>query len=157
MLINLKAEMKQAGVTISAIANAIKKTDRAVRERIKGNGHFSIPEATAVRNAFFPEMEIEYLFSEKEPSPERDGDGKAQPGSKVYFESIEIPGIRVKEVCAKCGTVYVSFACETWMDAQTAQRQYESVCLPEIPIGQKLRIYVEQSGAESQFCNRASR
>ena len=153
MLINLKAEMKQAGVTISDIANAIKKTDRAVRERIKGNGHFSVPEATDDG----VEMEIEYLFSEKEPSPERDGDGKAQPGSKVYFESIEIPGIRVKEVCAKCGTVSITLACETWMDAQTAQRQYESVCLPEIPIGQKLRIYVEQSGAESQFCNRASR
>ena len=156
MLINLKAEMKQAGVTISDIANAIKKLTAPFENGLGERTLFRTRSYSCTKR-FFPEMEIEYLFSEKEPSPERDGDGKAQPGSKVYFESIEIPGIRVKEVCAKCGTVSITLACETWMDAQTAQRQYESVCLPEIPIGQKLRIYVEQSGAESQFCNRASR
>ena len=146
MLANLKTEMKRSDITISDIANIIKKTDRAVRERIKGNGHFSVPEAAAVRNAFFPGMEIEYLFGEKKPSPERDSNGKVQPGSRAFFEHIKIPGVCVKDVRGKKGTVYVTLVCEDWVDAGTAQGQYKAICFSKIPVGQELRINVEQSG-----------
>lgn len=63
MLSNLKAEMARANITIPAIAEAIKRSDRTVRERIKGNGAFSMPDAVTVRDAFFPGMDIEYLFA----------------------------------------------------------------------------------------------
>lgn len=48
MLSNLKAEMARAGVTIYAVAKVIGKGERTVRERIKGNGYFSVPDAIAV-------------------------------------------------------------------------------------------------------------
>lgn len=63
MLSNLKAEMARADVTIYAVAKAIGKGERTVRERIKGNGYFSVSDAITVRDAFFPGMELEYLFA----------------------------------------------------------------------------------------------
>lgn len=63
MLSNLKAEMARADVTICAVAKVIGKGERTVRERIKGNGYFSVPDAIAVRDAFFPGMGLEYLFA----------------------------------------------------------------------------------------------
>lgn len=64
MLSNLKAEMARASVTVPAIAGLVKKNDRTIRERIKGNGYFSMPDAMAVRDAFFPGMTLEYLFAQ---------------------------------------------------------------------------------------------
>ena len=64
MLSNLKAEMARANVTVPAIAGVVKKNDRTIRERIKGNGYFSMPDAMAVRDAFFPGMTLEYLFAQ---------------------------------------------------------------------------------------------
>lgn len=69
MLNNLKAEMARANVTIPDVAEAIKKSDRTVRERIKGHSCFSIWDAMVVRDAFFPGMDLEYLFAHAE----RDG------------------------------------------------------------------------------------
>lgn len=66
MLSNLKAEMARADVTIPAIAGVIKRSDRTVRERIKGHGCFSMPDAMAVRDTFFPGMDLEYLFARVE-------------------------------------------------------------------------------------------
>lgn len=66
MLSNLKAEMARANVTVPAIAQVVKRGDRTVRERIKGNGCFSVPDAMAVRDAFFPGMDLEYLFAKTE-------------------------------------------------------------------------------------------
>ena len=66
MLSNLKAEMARTNVTIPAIAGVVKKNDRTIRERIKGNGYFSMHDAMAVRDAFFPGLTLEYLFAEAE-------------------------------------------------------------------------------------------
>ena len=63
VLSNLKAEMARASVTVPDIAEVVKRSDRTVRERIKGNGYFSMPDAMAVRDAFFPGMALEYLFA----------------------------------------------------------------------------------------------
>lgn len=63
MLSNLKAEMARANVTVPAIAGLVHRGDRTIRERIKGNGAFSMPDAIAVRDAFFPGMDLEYLFA----------------------------------------------------------------------------------------------
>ncbi len=63
MLSNLKAEMARANVKIHDVARVITKSDRTVRERLKGNGCFSMPDGIAVRDAFFPGMDLEYLFA----------------------------------------------------------------------------------------------
>lgn len=63
MLGNLKAEMARINITTADIAVVIKKSDRTVRDRIKGKGQFSVPDATAVRDTFFPELTLEYLFT----------------------------------------------------------------------------------------------
>ena len=66
MLSNLKAEMARADVKLCAVAEVIGKGERTVRERIKGNGYFSVPEAIAVRDTFFPGISLEYLFARTE-------------------------------------------------------------------------------------------
>lgn len=63
MLSNLKAEMARENITVPVLARTIKKSDRTIREKIKGNGTFSIPDAIAVRDTFFPGMDLEYLFA----------------------------------------------------------------------------------------------
>lgn len=63
MLNNLRAEMVRHGVSVTDIAKEIGRSDRTVRDKIKGKGEFSMPEAEAIRNAFFPEMSLEYLFA----------------------------------------------------------------------------------------------
>lgn len=62
MLHNLCAEMARHEVKTPDISRVIKKTDRSVRLKIAGTNAFTMPEAIAIRDAFFPEMALEYLF-----------------------------------------------------------------------------------------------
>lgn len=64
MLNNLRAEMARSNVTTSDIANAAGKSYRTISDRLKGIGQFPIQEAIAVRNVFFPGMDLEYLFTQ---------------------------------------------------------------------------------------------
>lgn len=66
MLSNLRAEMARANVTIAEIAEFSGKSDRTIRDRIKGKGQFPIQDAIKVKNAFFPGMDLEYLFARSE-------------------------------------------------------------------------------------------
>ena len=63
MLSNLRAEMARANVTIAKIAEFSGKSARTIRDRIKAMGQFPIHDAIKVKNAFFPGMDLEYLFS----------------------------------------------------------------------------------------------
>ena len=63
MLSNLKAEMARSDVTVAAIASISGKSYRTISDRIKGKGQFPIQDAIEVRNAFFPGMDLEYLFA----------------------------------------------------------------------------------------------
>lgn len=63
MLSNLKAEMARSNVTVAEIASISGKSYRTISDRIKGKGQFPIQDAIEVRNAFFPGMELEYLFA----------------------------------------------------------------------------------------------
>lgn len=67
MLLNLKAEMIKNKVTASDIADVIGRTDRAVRSKVSGKTSFTFTEARSIRDKFFPELSIEYLF---EPGPD---------------------------------------------------------------------------------------
>lgn len=63
MLKNLQAEMVRNGVQVASIAKTIKKSDRTVRDKIGGRYEFTIPEAFAIRDAYFSGMTLEYLFN----------------------------------------------------------------------------------------------
>lgn len=63
MLCNLKAEMARRSISILDIAKEIGRTDRSVREKISGRTQFSVPDATAIRDKFFPGFSLEYLFT----------------------------------------------------------------------------------------------
>ena len=63
MLCNLKAEMARYNVSPVDVARIIGKTDRSIRDKISGKYDFTINECNAIRNNFFPDMSLEYLFA----------------------------------------------------------------------------------------------
>lgn len=64
MLNNLRAEMARYGISTVDIAKVTGKTERSIRDKLIGKTQFSIPDAMAVRDHFFPEMSLEYLFNQ---------------------------------------------------------------------------------------------
>ena len=66
MLLNLKAEMIKGKISAADIAAVIGRTDRSVRSKISGRTSFTYSEARSIRDSFFPDLSIEYLF---EPGP----------------------------------------------------------------------------------------
>lgn len=71
MLSNLRAEMARANVSTSDIAAFSGKSCRTISDRLRGIGQFPIQDAIRVKNAFFPGMDLEYLFAVSEAPPER--------------------------------------------------------------------------------------
>lgn len=63
MLLNLRAEMARYGISAEDLARVTKKTPRSIRDKISGKRDFTLPEGAAIRDAFFPGMSLEYLFS----------------------------------------------------------------------------------------------
>lgn len=63
MFPNLRAEMMRHNVTAVDISQVTHKTDRSIRDKIAGRGDFSLTEVYAIRDAFFPGMDLEYLFA----------------------------------------------------------------------------------------------
>lgn len=63
MLRNLCAEMARHEVKTTDISKVIKKTDRSVRLKVAGANAFTMPEAIAIRDAFFSGLTLEYLFA----------------------------------------------------------------------------------------------
>lgn len=62
MLRNLSAEMARNGVTNADLAKVINKTERKVRDSVAGKFEFKVSEAFDIRDRFFPNMTMEYLF-----------------------------------------------------------------------------------------------
>lgn len=68
---NLKAEMARSGIGNSDIAKKICKDKSTVSTLMNGGrSGFRVKDAIIIRDAFFPSMTLDYLFSEtpKEPS-----------------------------------------------------------------------------------------
>lgn len=60
---NLVAEMARKGITIKKMAETMKKSVSKVSKNINGSGgDFNVEEAIFIRDTFFPNCEIEYLF-----------------------------------------------------------------------------------------------
>ncbi len=73
MYMNLKAEMVRHGVRDVDIAERIGISDRAFRNKISGRSEFGVKQAIQIRNKFFPDLDVEYLFRDdpSEKSPDR--------------------------------------------------------------------------------------
>lgn len=63
---NLKGEMAKKGITNESIANLLRIHRNSVYNKINGECRFSIDEALAIRNAFFPNYDVDTLFQTDE-------------------------------------------------------------------------------------------
>lgn len=66
MLNNLRAEMVRNHISSVDIAKAIGRSDRTVRDKLRGKSLFSIQDAAVVRDALFPDVSLEYLFARED-------------------------------------------------------------------------------------------
>lgn len=68
MFRNLKSEMVRRNVTTRAISKEIGRTEKSVQMKLSGKTQFTIGEALRIRDAFFPGMDLEFLFSQDKVS-----------------------------------------------------------------------------------------
>lgn len=59
---NLKAEMARKNVSIKDISELLKIHRNSMHNKLIGESNFTIDEALEIRDAFFPDVEIGYLF-----------------------------------------------------------------------------------------------
>ena len=62
---NIEEIRKIKGVASVDIADLLGVDSRTVRSKIDGVSDFKFGETVAIKKAFFPEYELEYLFSER--------------------------------------------------------------------------------------------
>ncbi|MDR0308557.1 MAG: helix-turn-helix transcriptional regulator [Coriobacteriales bacterium] len=63
---NLKAEMARNGITQIQIAKALSMSPDNFRGKLAGRVKFSLDEAQEIKNAFFPQKSLDYLFADDE-------------------------------------------------------------------------------------------
>ena len=66
MLRNLKAEMVRNRITHKQLASFLGISTKTVSNKIAGSYDWKYRETVKVRNEFFPDLEIEYLFGREE-------------------------------------------------------------------------------------------
>lgn len=66
---NLKAEMARQNLTKRDLARGLNTAERNIRNRFNGKTPFSIPEAFAIRDKFFPGISLDYLFQRDAATP----------------------------------------------------------------------------------------
>ena len=64
MFNRLDALMKQNRVTQAQLAQCTGKTERSIRNKLTGRQDFTVKEARAIRDCFFPEETLDALFEE---------------------------------------------------------------------------------------------
>lgn len=67
MFRNLEAELVRRNLSRSDLALAIGKSYGTVSQKMCGRIPFTLNEARKIKEVFFPDCNIEYLFSEEEP------------------------------------------------------------------------------------------
>ena len=55
--------MLRYNVSLRDIQSVIGRTERTARNKVNGKCDFTFPESEKIRDAFFPNMRLEYLFS----------------------------------------------------------------------------------------------
>lgn len=59
---NLEAEMKRNGISRSDIADTLNVSYRTVHSKFNGESEWSYTDCVKVRDKYFPDMTLEYLF-----------------------------------------------------------------------------------------------
>lgn len=75
---NLLAEMARTGIPASEIAKAINVNPATLSAKINNANRLKLAEAAKIRNQFFPEFAIDYLFSQIPMKPIHITSGTAQ-------------------------------------------------------------------------------
>lgn len=60
---NLKAECAKKNISNRQLAVCINVHENTIANRYKGESHYEIEDAFKIRWAFFPELDLEYLFA----------------------------------------------------------------------------------------------
>ena len=59
---NLKAEMGRKDITIEEVSKLLGIHRNSVANKVNGRSRFTVDEAKVVKEAFFPNLSIDYLF-----------------------------------------------------------------------------------------------
>lgn len=67
---NLEAEMKRNKISRSEIAHTLGLSYRTIHSRFNGESEWTYSECVKVRDTYFPDMDLTYLFQTFEPEQE---------------------------------------------------------------------------------------
>lgn len=66
---NLEAEMKRKKISRLDIAKFLGVSYRTIHSRFNGDAQWEYSECVRIRDTFFPECSLEYLFATEEQAP----------------------------------------------------------------------------------------
>lgn len=69
MLSNLENVRKEKGVSLVDIADLLHVRYQTVSDKINGNSSFKFQEAVEIKQKFFPEFDLEFLFQQDDMQP----------------------------------------------------------------------------------------
>lgn len=64
--LNLKGEMAKRNIKVEDIANELNIHRNSASNKINGDTSFSIEEAVKIKDAYFPDLSLKYLFAKSE-------------------------------------------------------------------------------------------
>jgi len=73
MLRNLRAEMAREGITMVDIADFLNLRYATVNDKVNGKYRFYYDEALKIKERFFPDRSLEYLFEEDKEQLKKEG------------------------------------------------------------------------------------
>lgn len=62
-MVNLEAEMTRKRISRRDIAELLGVTYRTIHSKFNGESEWTLSECLKIRDKFFPEMELDYLFT----------------------------------------------------------------------------------------------
>lgn len=65
MLGNLRIEMKKAGISQNDLVELLDTNANTICQKLNGKREFKASEMFIIKNKFFPELSLEYLFEKK--------------------------------------------------------------------------------------------
>lgn len=71
MFDNLKAEMARKGITMKDISRDLSYVYETLRNKFNGTTEWSRSEMFYIKNQYFPDKSVEYLFKQKSTTSQR--------------------------------------------------------------------------------------
>ena len=62
----LEREIAGRGIKKKTIAECIGVCNKSLNNKLSGRVNFTLPEASAIKDQFFPDMQLEHLFARSE-------------------------------------------------------------------------------------------